>query len=497
MIHPLPAVPRLLAASVTGISLNLTQSVDPWWPAIWVAPIPLLVAVLSTSSLRETARLAIVASVLGLASTIWYCLHLDGLALEIAANTILFAVPHGVPLVATVVLWRIVAQDARWYATLLFALVAAAVDLAFTSISSHGTWASWANSQMDALPVIQTAALGGTPAVVFLITLPPAAAALAVARGRMIERPLLAYGLPLLLVVSAIGYGVARLAHTPIMARVPIGLAAADSTDFLVSDPGGPDDATLATYLEAATTLAATGAEIVILPEKIEVVAETALPRLQARLSSWAREHRTHLVVGFAMVAPDHRDNRAWLFDKNGDRIVDYAKRHLVPIGEFRFRPGDRDAVIAIDGHTVGVTICKDMDFPRLARGYGRAAVQTVLTPAWNLGVDGVYHSRMAALRGVEQGFSVIRAARQGVLMVSDPYGRIIAEAYTADAPVTTLLADAPLGGFGTLYGKTGDAFGWGCVIVVGLLALRSMRRAVPNGDCVDRSRQLEPHEDR
>jgi apolipoprotein N-acyltransferase len=380
--------------------------------------------------------------------------------------------------VAIVVVWRTLAEDARrWHATLLFPMVAAAVDMTFSSVSSHGTWASWANSQMDALPVVQAAALGGTPAVVFLITLPAATVALAIARGRAIEAPLLAYGLPGLLVAIALGFGVVRLADTPVMPRLPIGLAAADSTEFLVSDPGGPGDRTVTAYLEAATTLATSGAEIVILPEKIEIVPETAVSRLHARFSSWARAHRTHLLVGFAIVAPDHRVNSAWLFDRNGEMTVDYAKRHLVPIVELRFRPGDRDAFMELDGHTFGVTICKDMDFPRLARRYGRAAVTAVLTPAWNLGVDGEYHSRMAALRGVEQGFSVIRAAREGVLMVSDPYGRIIAETSTNDATVATLVADAPLGGFGTVYGKIGDAFGWGCVSVVGLLALRNARR--------------------
>jgi apolipoprotein N-acyltransferase len=255
------------------------------------------------------------------------------------------------------------------------------------------------------------------------------------------------------------------------MPRLAIGLVAADSTDFVPSDPGGPADPTLATYLQAATALTASGAEIVVLPEKIEMLAEAASSRVRARLSAWAGEHRTHLLAGFAVIGPDHRENRAWLFENDGDLIVDYAKRHLIPFAEIRFRPGDRDAVIKLDGRTLGVAICKDMDFPRLARRYGRAGVQAMLVPAWNLDVDGAYHSRMAVLRGVEQGFSVIRAARQGMLTVSDPYGQIVAETPSADAPVATLSAHAPLGGFGTLYGRIGDVFGWAFAAIVGLLA--------------------------
>jgi apolipoprotein N-acyltransferase len=118
---------------------------------------------------------------------------------------------------------------------------------------------------------------------------------------------------------------------------------------------------------------------------------------------------------------------------------------------------------------------------------YGRAGVQAMLTPAWNLDVDvdGVYHSRMAVLRGVEQGFSVIRAARQGMLTVSDPYGQIVAEAPSADAPVATLSAHAPLGGFGTLYGRIGDVFGWACAAIVGLLVFLQRQ---PSGLRFDRA---------
>jgi apolipoprotein N-acyltransferase len=270
--------------------------------------------------------------------------------------------------------------------------------------------------------------------------------------------------------MAALGYGFTRLAEPPGMPHLAVGLAAADHANMQPFDSGGPADPTLAAYLQAAAALTAKGAEIVILPEKIEILDEAAAARARSTLSVWARQHQTHVLIGFAIVTRDYRENRAWLFDNNGNLRVDYSKRHLVPLLEARFRPGDRDAVITLDGRRLGVAICKDMDFPRLARRYGRAGIRAMLIPAWDFDVDAIYHSRMAVLRGVEQGFSVIRAANQGVLTVSDPYGRIVAEAGSAQAPVMTLSAQAPLGGLRTLYGGIGDAFGWACVAMVGLL---------------------------
>jgi hypothetical protein len=49
------------------------------------------------------------------------------------------------------------------------------------------------------------------------------------------------------------------------------------------------------------------------------------------------------------------------------------------------------------------------------------ASLLGLISTAWY--VLHVFNSRMAVLRGVEQGFSVIRAANQGLLTVSDPYG--------------------------------------------------------------------------
>jgi apolipoprotein N-acyltransferase len=111
------------------------------------------------------------------------------------------------------------------------------------------------------------------------------------------------------------------------------------------------------------------------------VLVESALHAFVRGFRHGPASIRTHLLAGFAIVGPDYRDNRAWLFDEDGALTVDYAKRHLIPFAEIRFRPGDRDAVITLDGRTLGVAICKDMDFLRLARRYGHPGAQAMLTP--------------------------------------------------------------------------------------------------------------------
>ena len=55
--------------------------------------------------------------------------------------------------------------------------------------------------------MIQAAALGGTRAIVFLITLPASAIAIAVVRRGNLDMPLMAYGPPALILSAVLSFG--------------------------------------------------------------------------------------------------------------------------------------------------------------------------------------------------------------------------------------------------------------------------------------------------
>ena len=109
------------------------------------------------------------------------------------------------------------------------------------------------------------------------------------------------------------------------------------------------------------------------------------------------------------------------------------------------------------------VVICKDMDYPAMIRGDAKSGVRLMLVPAEDFVVDHWMHERMAALRGVENGFSVARAARKGDLMVTDPEGRVLALARSSSV-MQARIVDVPLGRGDTLYIKIGDIFAWACL---------------------------------
>jgi apolipoprotein N-acyltransferase len=134
---------------------------------------------------------------------------------------------------------------------------------------------------------------------------------------------------------------------------------------------------------------------------------------------------------------------------------------------------GTRFDVQAIEGTRYGLAICKDVHFAALGRAYAELGAQALLVPAWDFGEDGEYAARLSAVRGVESGVAMLRASREGLLTISDAYGRVVLEKASAPMPGVTLLGrvPTPLPG-ATLYARTGDVFGWLCAAAALMLVL-------------------------
>jgi apolipoprotein N-acyltransferase len=85
----------------------------------------------------------------------------------------------------------------------------------------------------------------------------------------------------------------------------------------------------------------------------------------------------------------------------------------------------------------------------------------------------------MASFRGIENGFSIVRAAGNGLSAAFDYQGRTLA---TADYSTTkqAMIAHVPAHGVKTIYAVIGDLFAWlsmlGFVTLVGLALFRPTR---------------------
>jgi apolipoprotein N-acyltransferase len=96
-----------------------------------------------------------------------------------------------------------------------------------------------------------------------------------------------------------------------------------------------------------------------------------------------------------------------------------------------------------------------------------------MLAPAWDFRVDGFWHGRIAVMRAVEDGFSLVRTARGGLLTVADNRGRIIAETPSNAAQFATLEATVSGGHDRTLFLLLGDWFGRLAVLLLAVVLAR------------------------
>ncbi|NUR90775.1 MAG: nitrilase, partial [Nonomuraea sp.] len=222
----------------------------------------------------------------------------------------------------------------------------------------------------------------------------------------------------------------------------------------------------LARYAEQVEALAARGVRTVVLPEKTFLADDGTLPALTSALTEITTRHQVDVVVGLVIRRGNVLTNAALDFPAGGGRPAEYAKHFLIPGLEDQLTPGNRLTVLPGGS---GVIICFDLDFPALVRSYRMAGASALYAPAWDFAAgtwlaDGWLHGRMAVVRGVESGLTVARAPRAGHLVISDPAGRVVAEADTTSADFVTAIAPLPAPVGPTLYARMGDWFAWLCL---------------------------------
>jgi apolipoprotein N-acyltransferase len=364
----------------------------------------------------------------------------------------------------------------------IFAFPAAWVSYEFLSslVSPHGTASSLAYTQAEVLPVVQVASVTGIWGITFLVTLVPAA--LAVAWSRRTYRALVPAAV---ILAAALGFGFIRLSRPAPRETVRVGLAAADrdiAAAFRTRDRARALEVARE-YSARVERLAAGGARVVVLPEKFLGMTPEDSAAVVETLAGQARKSGVTLVAGLNRVAVAPLRNVAAVIDPGGRVLAEYEKRHLLPGPETGYGTGAAPGFFSAPGATWGVAICKDMDFPEWSREYGRSGVTALAVTAWDFVSDGRLHSRMAILRGVVNGFAMARAAQEGLLTVTDGYGRVLAERSTSAAPEVLLTADLPPGPGPTLYTRYGDWFGWLNVaaLVALLAAVRLSRQRLKN----------------
>jgi apolipoprotein N-acyltransferase len=471
-----PTVTALLAVASTAALVWFGTGLYPWWPLLWLAPLPVLLFA-SRSSWWSTALTAFLAWLLG-SFNLWH--YLSAVMLPLAIRVELLSILALVFTLAVLLYRALLKRGAWWSALLAFPAVRVSFEYLFNLISPHGTAASLSYTQLNFLPVLQLASITGPWGISFLVLSSSAALAIGLhLRNAAPKQALRIVGATLGVIALVLIFGEVRLAQPSLGQKVRVGLIASDQPANVYVADEGPETARLfREYAAEAERLAAQGAQVIVLPEKLGVTVDPNTKQTDALFQSLADKTRSQIVVGLIHVSPPVKYNEALLYTP-GAPVQSYDKHHMLPPFESTLKPGTKLTFWREASGTWGAAICKDMDFTQLSRQYGEAGTGLMLVPAWDFVLDRWSHGHMSIMRGVEDGFSIARAAKQGYLTVSDDRGRILAETQSDSAPFATLVADVPVVHDTTVYLLLGDWFAWLALatLVFTLLELYRLRK--------------------
>lgn len=316
-------------------------------------------------------------------------------------------------------------------------------------------WGDLAYSQYRILPILQVTKLTGVWGLSFLIA--GVATALAgLYRGKALGFKIFA---PLVMAGSIYGFTVL---HTVSTERKFPAAALQTNIDPNVSWHGwrAGDDAyvkrVMSGYSKQAVAAGNAGAKLVVWPETTFPGYLRADPDLALPITKIALGYREALVVGSneRIESSDTDANSMILVTEDGNIGTSYAKRQLVPFGEFvpgrkwmsflnalhltiYDRAAGADVQPLLDaGQPVGkiaVAICYESSYSRLTQeqvARGANIITIGSDDAWfGRTAAAAQHAAIASVRAAESDRYVIRAAPTGISRIIDCNGKILAEA--------------------------------------------------------------------
>ena len=216
---------------------------------------------------------------------------------------------------------------------------------------------------------------------------------------------------------------------------------------------------------------AATGADLVLLPEKWnglgnhEILLDVAEPleggKTVEAMSGWARTHGITLVGGSIVERREGREklsNTCAVFDPEGELAAVYRKIHMfdVEVGGVVYResdseePGDGLMSCEVEGWKLGLTVCYDLRFPELYRILAVEGAELVTVPAaFTLHTGKDHWELLLRARAVENQCYVVAANQWGVVTgkasygrssIVDPWGVVLAQAPDEDCVISAEL---------------------------------------------------------
>lgn len=217
------------------------------------------------------------------------------------------------------------------------------------------------------------------------------------------------------------------------------------------------------------------GAKVIFWSEGNLPVYEDDYEAFLKRAKAFARENKVYFMPSLVEFLYDREKNNNLALMINPQGEVEYRYEKTIS-----WYPSDSDGKVTVI-HTpygkLSTAICFDMDYPSLISQAKDADI--MLVPGFDTKKISDYHTRVSFLRGIENGFSVIRQANKGTSISADYMGNTLSYQKFFNTDSRIMITDAPVKGKWTLYGFTGEIFLWVVFAGFGILNIWYFRQAL------------------
>ncbi len=241
-------------------------------------------------------------------------------------------------------------------------------------------------------------------------------------------------------------------------------------------------------HLELAAQLSG-NYDLIVFPESSLMSDPETDPALRAELARIADRHGSWILANVIddVTEPGASFNANRLYDPEGRLVGTYAKRHLVPFGEYvpwrdslrfiselnqiphDFDPGTRVGIETVAGHRIGSVICFESAFGPLMRenaaGGAEAIVVTTNNRSYRRSANSAQHVALSQMSAAAIGRPVLHSSISGITAVIDDHGDVHQTTELFRNEVVTGTITTTRGA--TPYVRFGDWVEWGSALAV------------------------------
>ncbi|HUI84645.1 MAG TPA: nitrilase-related carbon-nitrogen hydrolase [Candidatus Binatia bacterium] len=484
--------------TIAAVLLLFANGVNTIPVAAWVAPVFLLRFV-RKPSLRIGLPVAYLLVMAAFAFQFRGMVPIPGIAYYV------FLVVWAIPLVVPYVIDRLVAHRlSGLMASLVFPTAWAATEYV-VSRGLYGSWGSVAYSQYGNLPLLQLLSVTGLWGITFLIgwfaavcnwlweeglSSKPARRGAWLGAGTIAGVMLLGGARLALFPPSSQTVRVASISKRKIepspndaaLQRAFGGRATREDIDAIRGWASAMDD----DLLSRAEREMQAGAKIVFWGETNAPVLKQDEAAFVIRGGKLATKYHAYLGMALGVLNAGNTpplENKLVFVQPNGQVAWEYNKARPVPGPEAALQVRGDGKLRALDTPygRVSSIVCFDGDFPQLLAQAGALGADVMLDPSNDWRAIDPWHTQMASLRAIEQGFNLVRQTSQGLSAAFDYQGRRLAAMDHYQTTDHAMVSQVPTRGVRTVYSRLGDWFAWMCMAVLVLLTLQSLRRKRPD----------------